>query len=632
MLKLFRKYTWKEWLLIVLILGLTVLQVYCLMTMTDFIQNIIKAITYVNYHNSPEAFLSPIDESAPGLELYNTYLSLGWDGVIAKVDSMGLVALKEQIDKIASASVNDIWLAALWMLLLALGYTAVQAIVGFLAAYVTASWSRRVRHEINHKVLSFSAHEIKRFSTPSLVTRVTNDVQQIDFACLLMMRMFFSTPITIVWAIVKIQSVSWDLMYVSAAGVVMMVIMLAILMIFLLPKFKIVQKQIDDVNGFARENLSGLRVVRAYNAEEYQEAKFAKANDALTKTQLFTSRLSALMNPVMIIILDGVSLGIYWLGAYLINKNTAGIDYASITSFMMLSTQIIFAFLMMLFGFIMWPRASVSAKRINEVLDTNVSIKEIEHPLEMVEKGTVVFDNVTFKYPDGNAPALEGISFEAKQGEMVAFIGATGSGKSSLINLVSRLYDVSDGKVIVNGVDVKEASLEELRNKVAMVPQKGVLFKGDVMSNLSLGNASLSEEEAKKALDIACASFVYEMEGGLHASIAQGGKNVSGGQKQRLCIARALASNPEIVIFDDSFSALDYKTDRQVRNNLKANLSGLTSLVVAQRIGTVMDADLIVVLDNGKMVGKGKHRELLENCPTYKAIALSQLSEEELGL
>jgi len=596
MFKLFRKLSAVEWLMVVAIIGLTVLQVYCMMTVTDFIQSLIKAITNVYLKNNIDPAILPT--------LY-----------------------PEAVD----ASDKEIWMNALWMLLMSLAYVATQASVGFLAAVVTARWSGRIRKELNEKISSFSQAEIKKFSAASLVTRVTNDCQQIDFTCLLMMRMVFAAPITAIWAIVKIGFVSGSLTWIVAGGLIFMILFLIFAMILMMPKFRIVQKQIDRVNAVTRENLSGIRVIRAYNAEEYQEGKFAEANDALTKTLLFTGRLGALFNPVMIIILDGVSLGIYWLGAYL-TKTDASIDYATITKFVMLATQIIMAFLMLLMMFLMWPRAAVCAKRINEVLETETSIKEPENPKPALEKGTVRFEHVSFTYPDGAGNAIEDISFEAKEGERVAFIGSTGCGKSTLINLVPRLYDATGGTVYVDGVDVKELSLQELRDKVAVVPQKGILFKGTVMDNLALGYPELTEEEAEASLKVACADFVHDMQGGLEAEISQGGKNVSGGQKQRLCIARAVAAKPEILIFDDSFSALDYQTDKKVRENLRTDCKGITSLVVAQRIGTIMDADLIIVLENGKAVGQGKHADLLKDCPVYREIALSQLTEEELGL
>ena len=398
-----------------------------------------------------------------------------------------------------------------------------------------------------------------------------------------------------------------------------------------LPKFKVSQRYIDRINGITRENLSGIRVVHAYNAEGYQEEKFKKANDDLTKLNLFTGRVIGLISPIMIILMDGITLAIYWLGAILINEGT--MNYAEISSFTMLATQIIMSFMMLLMMFVMWPRASVSAKRLNEVLDTKPSIVDPANPVAPEKLGTVEFKDVTFYYPDGEEPALSSISFKANKGDTVAIIGPTGCGKTTLVNLLPRLYDVSEGEVLVDGVNVKEYSQHELRSRIGFVPQRGLLFSGTVRSNIAFGEKEISDEEVKEAAKIACAdSFIVDMEGEYDAPIAQGGTNVSGGQRQRLCIARAVATKPEIYVFDDSFSALDFKTDLQVRTNIKEHAAGATRIIVAQRIGTIMDADLILVLNEGKVVGAGKHQELLRNCPEYRDIALSQLSKEELGL
>lgn len=398
-----------------------------------------------------------------------------------------------------------------------------------------------------------------------------------------------------------------------------------------MPKFKISQKLIDRLNLVTRESLNGVRVIRAYNAEDYQAKKFKEANDNLTKTNLFTFRAMGLLNPFMMIVMDGVSLAMYWLGANLINAGE--IDYATVSAFMMLATQIVMSFMMVLFLFVFLPRAQVSAKRINEVLDMKSSIVDPIAPIEPKEKGTLAFKDVTFAYPDAKKPILEHISFSAKAGDTIAIIGATGCGKSSLVNLIARLYDVNEGEVLFDGVNVKEQSQLEMRRRIGFVPQKGVLFSGTVASNIRLGNPLLSDEEMKKAAMIACAdAFVNEMEKGYDSTISQGGTNVSGGQRQRLCIARAVAMNPELFVFDDSFSALDFKTDLIVRRNLKEYFPFATKVIVAQRIGTIMDADLILVLENGHVIDQGKHEELLTRCATYRSIALSQLSKEELGL
>ena len=398
-----------------------------------------------------------------------------------------------------------------------------------------------------------------------------------------------------------------------------------------MPKFKIMQKLVDGLNGVSREHLTGLRVVRAYNAEEYQENKFGAANDKITKTQLFTGRMMALMSPVMMLIMNGVSLAIYWLGASLVNKEV--VEISVIMQFMMLASQIIMAFMMLMMMFVLMPRAQVAATRINAVLNTKPSISDPETEAQLTEKGTVEFKNVTFAYPDSDLPVIKNISFKAEKGQTVAFIGSTGSGKSTLINLVPRFFDVTEGRVLIDGADVREIKQSTLRSIIGYVPQKGVLFTGTVKENIAFGKPDLSDEEVIAAAKVAEADeFVREMEQGYNSEISQGGKNVSGGQKQRLSIARAVAVKPEIFIFDDSFSALDYKTDKKVRENLKAASEGATKLIVAQRIGTIMDADCIVVLDSGEAVGIGTHKQLLQTCPVYREIALSQLSEEELGL
>ena len=410
----------------------------------------------------------------------------------------------------------------------------------------------------------------------------------------------------------------------------MLVVCIAAVMLLVMPKFRLMQKLTDRLNGVTRENLTGIRVVRAYNAEDYQQNKFEKANTEFTGTQLFTGRLLALMSPIMMLVMNGLTLAIYWIGASLMNAGE--IEYQTIVSFMTLASQVIMAFLMMLMMFILLPRASVAAKRINEVLETELSVKDPETETPVKECGTVEFRDVSFRYPDADADVFEHISFRAEKGQTIAFIGSTGSGKSTLINLVPRFYDATEGEVLVDGVNVKELKQSTLRDKIGYVPQKGVLFSGTVAENIAFGGKA-DRQEIEEAAKIAEADgFIGEMENGYDSPIAQGGKNVSGGQKQRLSIARAVATRPEIMIFDDSFSALDYRTDKQVRANLKEHLAGVTNLIVAQRIGTIMDADKIIVLDKGKAVGEGTHRELLENCDVYREIALSQLSKEELGL
>lgn len=500
---------------------------------------------------------------------------------------------------------------------------------GITASHVASGLSATLRSKVYSKVESFSIAEVNKFSTASLITRTTNDIQQIHMANIMVLRMLIYAPIMAIWAICKINASSGQLTIATAVAVVILVLCILAIMLTVMPKFRMMQKLTDRLNGVTRENLTGIRVVRAYNAEDYQEKKFEKANSDFTKTQLFTGRVMALMSPVMMLVMNGLTLALYWIGAALINAGET--DYQTIVSFMMLASQVIMAFLMMLMMFILLPRAQVAAKRINEVLDTPLSISDPENEQPLTEEGTVEFRDVSFRYPDAEKDVFEHISFRAEKGQTVAFIGSTGSGKSTLINLVPRFYDATEGEVLVDGVNVKNIKQSTLRSKIGYVPQKGVLFSGTVAENIGFGgNTGRADiEEAAKVAE--ADGFITEM-GGYDSPISQGGKNVSGGQKQRISIARAVAQKPEIMIFDDSFSALDYKTDRQVRENLKGALSGATNLIVAQRIGTIMDADKIIVLDKGKAVGEGTHKELLENCPIYREIALSQLSKEELGL
>lgn len=580
MIKLYKKLRPVDWVLLAVLLGLTVLQVWCTMLLVDYTKEIITAITKV---------------------------------------SLGL------------ATTGDIWYNGGMMLLVAGGSGVAQTLVGLIASFVSANLSARIRTEVYNKVDGFSIAERDKFSTPSLITRTTNDVQQVQMANILMLRMAVAAPITAVWAILKIQAASTQLTVATIVAVVLLVAFLALLMVFVMPKFKIMQKLVDRLNGVSRENLTGIRVIRAYNAEDYQQRKFEEANETITKTQLFTGRMMSLMSPVMMLIMNGVSLAIYWLGASLINKGTT--DYATVAAFMQLASQIIMAFMMVMMMFVLFPRAQVSAKRINEVLETPFSVADPETEQPLTEVGTVEFKDVSFEYSDSDEKVIQNISFKAEKGETVAFIGSTGSGKSTLINLVPRFFDATEGQVLVDGVDVRNLKQSTLRRLIGYVPQKGVLFSGTVKSNIAFGVPDLSDEEIISAAKVAEADeFVSQMENGYDSAISQGGKNVSGGQKQRLSIARAVAVKPEIFIFDDSFSALDYKTDKKVRENLKAAADGATKLIVAQRIGTIMDADKIIVLDSGKAVGIGTHKELLNTCDIYREIALSQLSKEELGL
>ena len=536
------------------------------------------------------------------------------------------------------SAMGDILHAGGLMLLCALGSMVLAIATGFLTAVVSASLTRNLQSALYHKVLSFGSEEMGRFSTASLITRTTNDVTQVQMVLSMGLQMLVKAPVTAVLAILKIQekgSPQWTLL--TAAAVILLLVMLGLQMVYVLPKFKKVQKLTDNLNRIMRENLTGLRVVRAYNAENYQEGKFTGANDALTNNNLKAGRATSLMGPFMSLVMNGVSLGIYWIGAYIIEAAGMGDKltiFSNMVVFSSYAMQVIMSFLMLSIIFVLYPRAQVSAQRIREVLDTAPTMQNGTETRGDGTEGEVVFDHVSFRYPGGDGYVLEDISFTAHKGETVAFIGATGSGKSSLVNLIPRLYDVSEGSVRVDGVDVRDYDREALRNKLGYVSQKAVLFAGDIRGNITLGENGKGPQDGEtvdKALSIAQASeFVGNLLDGVNAPVAQGGANFSGGQKQRLSIARAVARKPEIYIFDDSFSALDYKTDRVLRERLKTETAGVTTLIVAQRIGTIMDADRIVVLDDGKAVGIGRHKELLKTCPVYQEIAASQLSKEEL--
>ena len=524
-----------------------------------------------------------------------------------------------------------------YMLLCAFGSLLSAILVGYISSNVSASFSKTIRKKLFNKVENLGIAEVKNFSTSSLITRTTNDITQIQMFISMGLQLLIKAPVTAIWAVTKIlnKNITWSA--ITAVAVIILLVTILTLMSIVMPRFKRVQKLTDKLNGVTRENLTGIRVVRAFNAEKYQEDKFNKVNDELTNTQLFNQKAFAIMQPIMYLVMYFLTLSIYFIGADLINKAMMS-DKLSLFSDMVVfssySMQVIMSFLMLAMIFMMLPRASVSAKRINEVLDTELSIKNGKFTGDTKETGTVEFKNVSFKYPDAEEYLLKDISFKANKGETVAFIGSTGSGKSSLINLIPRFYDATDGEVLVDGVDVKEYKQESLRNKISYVPQKATLFHGTVSSNVSFGDngkGKINTKKIEEAVRVAQAEeFVSKMDKTYDAAIAQGGTNVSGGQKQRLSIARAVARDPEIYIFDDSFSALDYKTDYILRKELKNYTKDATSLIVAQRIGTIMNADKILVLDNGKCVGMGTHKELLKTCDVYKQIALSQLSKEEL--
>ncbi len=535
------------------------------------------------------------------------------------------------------SKMSDIILNGGYMVLCALGSLIFAVGAGYFAAYIASEFSKNTRKEIFDKVQNLDTEEIKAFQTSSLITRTTNDVTQIELLIAMGLQLLAKAPITAIWAITKILNKGWQWSVITGIAVLILLGVIITLMIIVIPRFKIVQKLIDKINGIARENLTGIRVVRAFNAEKYQEKKFDKVNDKLTNLQLFNQKKFAIMMPVMYLIMYGLTLSIYFIGAGMIQNSILADKitiFGNMIVFSSYAMQVIMSFLMLAMIFMMIPRAEVSAKRINEVLDTKQKIIPGTFEGETKEKGTVEFKNVSFKYPDADEYVLENISFKVNQGETIAFIGSTGSGKSTLINLVPRFYDATEGEVLIDGINVKDYKFEALNNKLGYIPQKAVMFAGTVNYNISYGEngkGKKSEEKIKEAAKVAQADeFIEKMDNKYETHIAQGGTNVSGGQKQRLAIARAIARDPEIYIFDDSFSALDYKTDAVLRKELKNYTKNATSLIVAQRIGTIMNADKIVVLDSGKCVGMGTHKELLKNCEVYKQIALSQLSKEEL--
>lgn len=586
MIKILRHLQFRSWLLVVVAIGFIVLQVFLDLKMPDYM-----------------ADMATLAESSS-----------------------------------ASNSMTQVLIDGGWMLLCAVGSLASSIVVSCLAAKVSADFGAHLRELQFERAMSFSSEEMNHYSTASLVTRSTNDVTQVQFIIAMGLQAFIKAPITAAWAIVKIAGKGVEWTAATGVAVVLLFVMIGLIVAFVVPKFTKIQKLTDELNRVTRENLTGLLVVRAYNADQYQEDKFAKANDDLTTTNLFAQRIMAIIFPWMFLLLNGLSLAIYWIGAYLINSATMldkVVLFSNMVVFMNYAMQIVIAFMMLGIVFIMLPRASVAAKRIDEVIETKPLIKD--GPIKGLTEttGEIEFHHVSFKYPGAADSVLSDISFSITKGETVAFIGSTGSGKSTLINLIPRFYDCTSGDVYVDGHDVREYKLETLHDKIGFIPQTAILFSGTVKSNVEFGKnerKNPSEEDLKKAIATAQGKdFVEAMPDGYDGMVARGGTNLSGGQKQRLAIARAIYWNPEIYIFDDSFSALDYRTDRTLRSALKEQVKGATTLIVAQRIGTIMDADKIVVLENGRIVGIGKHRELLENCPIYKEIALSQLSQEELA-
>lgn len=585
MVKLLKKLTWKDFILAAVAFVFIIVQVWLSLTMPDYMSEITK-----------------------------------------------LVQTK-------GSKMNDILIAGGKMLACALGSLLAAVCTSICASKISSNFSANLRGQVFHKVQSFSMEEIGNFSTASLITRSTNDITQVQMLIVMGLEVLLKAPIMAVWALCKISTKNWQWTASTGVAVVVLLNFVCVCVAVALPKFKKLQSLTDNLNRVTRENLTGLNVVRAYNAEGYQQKKFNDANDELTKTQLFANRTMGTMMPGIQMVMNGLMLAIYWIGAYLIS-NAQMFDKLTIFSDMIVFTQyamqVVMSFMMLVMIFVLLPRASVSAKRINEVLDMPLSIKDgtKENGIDG-KKGEVEFRNVSFCYPDAEKDVIEDISFTAHKGETIAFIGSTGCGKSTVINMIPRFYDATKGEVLVDGVNVKEYTQKALRNKIGYVSQKAVLFTGSIKSNVAYGDngtKGFTDDVVKQAIETAQAKeFVDKTEGGVDAFVAQGGSNFSGGQKQRLSIARAICRHPEILIFDDSFSALDYKTDRVLRDTLRKTCADATRFIVAQRIGTIRDADKIIVLDDGKIAGMGKHNELMETCEVYRQIAYSQLSKEELA-
>ncbi|MDY0346060.1 MAG: ABC transporter ATP-binding protein [Acholeplasma sp.] len=564
------------------------------------------------------------------------YLQVDFD--LKLVDYMRvIVTLVGQAGQTGESQTSEILRNGLEMLGYSLVSILATIIVYYISARIGANFVKDLRKRLFDKIDGFSLEEINQFSTSSLITRSTNDITQVQMVTIILLRLAVTAPITAIRAILKITNIDITLTMPVIYGVIAVVVMISLIFIFVTPKFKVMQALNDELNLVTRENLTGLRVVRAHNAERYEQSKFEKTNTKLTGVNLFVNRAMQMMMPGMQLVMNSVSLAVTWVGASLIFNNQLGsnpLEGIGIQSqFSIYGFQILFSFMMLTMLFIMVPRGAVSGRRIYEVLSTVPKIKDIEHPLEIPTdvKTTITFDNVCFKYPGANECVLEDISFEAKAGETVAFIGSTGSGKSTIINLIPRFYDVTSGEIKINGVNIKDVKQSDLLDQIGYVPQKGLLFSGTIESNLKLGKQHASEADIHEALDIAQAkNFVSRLDNGLQSEVAQGGKNFSGGQRQRLCIARAIVKDPQIYIFDDSFSALDYNTDRALRSALKVKTDHAINFIVAQRIGTILNADRIIVLDKGRAVGIGTHKELLEQNQVYQEMAYSQLSKEEL--
>ena len=543
---------------------------------------------------------------------------------------MQLIKLMEELLAKVQAllPIGEIWKTGSKMLLTCLGILGSCAISSCISAVLAAKFAQRLRSQIFKTVNSFSQEEINRFSTPSLITRSTNDVTQVQNTLQMCLRMAMMAPTMATFSIVNIVNSSAELSWATAGAVLLMFTLFIILSSVVVPRFSKIQKQIDKLNLVARESLTGVRVIRAYNTEKEQEGKFETNNEDITKSYIFVGNAFSLMNPFMNLIFNGLSLLIFWLGSYLVNTN--GIAYTQLFQFSQYGTHILMSFMFLSMIVIMLPRGIVSLKRIAEVINTKTKIVEGNFDAETEVKGKLEFRNVSFRYPDAEMNVLENINFTVEKGQTIAFIGSTGSGKSTLVNLIPRFFDTTFGEVLIDDINIKEYTTKALNKKLGFVPQKGVLFRGTVEENVKYGAPDATAEKVNESLKVAQANFVEKLEGGLNYEIAQGGTNVSGGQRQRLCIARAIAKDPEIYVFDDSFSALDYKTDKALREALKNYTKDATKVIVAQRVGTILDADKIVVLDSGKIVGVGTHKELMKNCKVYKEIALSQLSKEEL--
>ena len=584
MLKLLRKFTPKEWILSVAAFVLILIQVCLTLTMPDYMSEITMLV------------------------------------------------------QTEGSAMSDILAAGGMMLLCALGTLLASVATAVCAARISSNFSANLRDDLFDRVQSFSMEEIGRFSTASLITRSTNDVMQVQILIVMGLEVLLRAPVMAVWAIGKIAGRNWQWTTTTAIAVVVLLCVVGTCILFAMPKFKKMQVLTDNLNRVTRENLTGLQVIRAYNAEGYQEAKFERANDDLKRTQLFANRVMCFLTPGIQLVMSGLTLAVYWIGAFLIQEAAMGDKltlFSEMIVFSQYAMQVVMSFMMLVMIFILLPRASVAAKRINEVLDTEPAIEDGDGNIREQGSGEIEFRNVSFRYPDAEHPVLENITFTAHKGETVAFIGATGCGKSTVINLIPRFYDATEGEVLVDGVNVKEYRQKQLRDKIGYVSQKATLFSGTIASNVAFGDNGREEftgEDVKDAVRTAQAEeFVSRLEGTYDGYVAQGGGNLSGGQRQRISIARAICRKPEILIFDDSFSALDYRTDRILRSALGKECKDVTRLIVAQRIGTIRDADKIIVLEDGKIAGMGTHEELMEQCEVYRQIAYSQLSKEELA-